>query len=647
MSSSAAKPEVVSENVSLPAHQQSDTQQQLGKQEAHGEHRKAPAHEGSKSPRRTGTATHNTRKTPTSEVHRSKRDGTPSSPSSTTADLADIGRSHRKSRKDDSKGRNAARALATDRQQGAQLDSAVPPLAHRRPSTIHGSPAQDLATRALLVGSYAMCIGIIAVCVVALIRALTITPDTAALSTSSGIVYGKRVTTASGVRINQFLGVPYALDTSGSRRFMDPVPLARFPREMWKAQEPIPACTQWLSGSAHGSEDCLRLSIWAPAKDDDKHKKSLVLALTGDWFQTGNTASDGAVRWAELAADMNGVVVAPNHRLGVFGFLDVGVRGMLGNVALQDVLLAMSWVDKNAGALNVDTDNMAAFGLGSGAFILSLLLMSSSSANDTLFRRAFLQGPCPTAPIPRNTPEIGRAYMAQMSRDLGCYQPRIADQADCLRSVTQELLLEASLNLGPPIRFVPSALNGETLSSLQETAYFDGVEFLLGSDVSDGKRLYDDVIIPLAKESRNSTNVRASDVFDSLRYFLTNNASGLDAASREAALNVVAPNEMAQTIVHLFTTCASKKMAAAVSARNGTLYHYVTKGESVNDVPLEMTDIANFLSKGVVPQLKNGSSWPSYEAENFSRIFPESAGNGADVIMANICDSAERLLPYL
>ncbi|KAH7961300.1 hypothetical protein HPB52_007074 [Rhipicephalus sanguineus] len=285
-----------------------------------------------------------------------------------TTDLADIRKSHQKIRKDDSKGRNAGRALATERQPVEQLNSTVPPLAHRRPSAIHGSAPQDLAT-----------------------RALTITTDTAALTTSSGIVYGRRVTTASGVRINQFLGVPYALDTSGSRRFMDPVPLARFPRETWKAQEPGPACTQWLSGSAHGSEDCLHLSIWAPAKDDDKHKKSLVLALTGDWFQTGNTASDGAVKWAELAADINGVVVAPNHRLGVFGFLDVGVRGMLGNVALQDVLLAMSWVDKNAGALNVDTDNMAAFGLGSGAYVLSLLLMSSSSANDTLFRRAFLQ----------------------------------------------------------------------------------------------------------------------------------------------------------------------------------------------------------------------------------------------------------------
>ncbi|KAL3190477.1 hypothetical protein MRX96_019995 [Rhipicephalus microplus] len=55
---------------------------------------------------------------------------------------------------------------------------------------------------------------------------------------------------------------------------------------------------------------------------------------------------------------------------------------------------------------------------------------------------------------------------------------------------------------------------------------------MLGSDVSDGKRLYDDVIIPLAKESLNSTNVRASDVIDSLVYFLKNNASGLDELPR-------------------------------------------------------------------------------------------------------------------
>ncbi|KAH6938283.1 hypothetical protein HPB50_008330 [Hyalomma asiaticum] len=618
--STAPKPEAVSENASSPTQQPSDTQQQVRREETSaGEHRHAAAaHDGSKSPRLTGDAATSGRKSPTSEVHRPKR--TPSSPSSATTaslssgqssfrlsqeerrstnltraegrcvmetgtrstaamytcpwvrvnsnenqDLAEIRKSHHQIRKDDPKCRDAARAVAAERYPGEHLDSAVPALAHRHPNPIHGSAPQDLATRTLLIGSYAMCIGIIALCVVALVRAMTAATDTTALTTSSGTLYGKRVTTSSGAKINQFLGVPYALNTAGSRRFRDPVPLGRFHLDVWKAHEIGPACTQLLNGSVHGSEDCLRLSIWAPAYDDAKQKKIVVLALTGDWFQTGNTASDGAARWAELAAGIDGVVVAPNHRLGVFGFLDVGVRGLLGNVALQDLLLAMTWIERNAEALNVDMDNMTAFGLGSGAYMLSLLLMSSTSANDTLFKRAFLQGPCPTAPLPRNSPETGRWYLARMSQDVGCYQPRIADQADCLRSVNQELLVEASLGLGQPIRFVPSAFNGETLTSLHETASFAGVEVLLGSDVSEGKRLYDYVIIPWAKDSRNSTNLRASDVFESLRTFLKGSAAGLDAASRDDAMKVVASNDMVETIVHLFTTCASKKMAAAVS----------------------------------------------------------------------------------
>ncbi|KAL3190476.1 hypothetical protein MRX96_019994 [Rhipicephalus microplus] len=166
--------------------------------------------------------------------------------------------------------------------------------------------------------------------------------------------------------------------------------ICRCPKKMWKAQEPGLACTRWLSGSVHGSEDCQRLSIWAPAEDEDKQKKSLVLVLTGDRFQAGNAVSNDALMWANQAAAIHGVVVAHNHPLGVFGFLDVSVREMLGNVALQDVLMAMSLVDKSASALNVDTDHMAAFGLGTGAFMLSLLLMSSTSATNALFRRAFL-----------------------------------------------------------------------------------------------------------------------------------------------------------------------------------------------------------------------------------------------------------------
>ncbi|XP_070394010.1 acetylcholinesterase-like isoform X2 [Dermacentor albipictus] len=651
MSSSASKPELGSENMSSPLPQQRpETQQQSKKEESsQGEQHQAATHDGSKSPRLKGTGTRSGRMSLSTETHRAKYNETssPPSPSSPAAERADVRKAGHQTRRDEPKGRETARSFASDRHVGERLDSAVPPPAHRGSRPVHGSAPQNLATRSLLIGSYVMCIGIIVLCVVALVRAITLSRDETALTTSGGIVYGSRLTTASGAKISQFLGVPYALDTAGPRRFRDPVPFGRFPQEMWKALEHGPACTQWLNGSVQGSEDCLHLSLWMPAHDEGKSKRSVVLALTGDWFQTGNTASDGAAMWAELAAGMKGVVVAPNHRLGVFGFLDVGVRGLLGNVALQDVFQAMSWIEKNADALNVDTDDVAAFGLGSGAYLLSLLLMSSSTANDTVFRRAFLQGPCPTAPLPRNTPQMGRAYLARMSLELGCYQPRIADQADCLRLVTQEQILKASLSLGAPIRFVPSALNGETLSSLHETAWFAGVEVLLGSDVTEGKRLYDDVILPWAKVSSNSTTLQSPDVFESVRTFLRGDTGGLEAVNHEDAMNVVASNDIVESIVHLFTTCPSKKMAHAVSARNGTLFHYVTKGGSVNDVPFEMEDIAGFLSKGVLPHMKNGSLWPSYGADNFTRMFPESAHNVADVAKDDICDKTERLLRYL
>ncbi|KAH7998716.1 hypothetical protein HPB51_026389 [Rhipicephalus microplus] len=185
---------------------------------------------------------------------------------------------------------------------------------------------------------------------------------------------------------------------------------------------------------------------------------------------------------------------------------------MLGNVALQDVLMAMSLVDKSASALNVDTDHMAAFGLGTGAFMLSLLLMSSTSATNALFRRAFLYvnaGPCPAAPIPWNTLDIGKAYMAQISRD-----PRLLPAKNLWTSRL------------PPFGGLRAALGG---------------------------------------------------------------------VGKLGAAHALRPH----------------------------------------------------CHDWVVPQLKNDSFWPAYEVENFSRIFPESPVNEADVIITDICDSAERLLPHL
>ncbi|XP_077512630.1 acetylcholinesterase-1-like [Amblyomma americanum] len=298
---------------------------------------------------------------------------------------------HHKGRKDENKLRQVdrpAHVAGSERRTPNKPDAS--PTSELPPPVSKNNP-QQRATEFFLMGSYAMCAAIVVLCLVALVEVLTAVRDDPALSTSSGILVGSRLHTSSGRTVHQFLGVPYGLDTSGQRRFADPEALGRFPGDMYRALTEGSPCTQWVNGSVWGSEDCLRLSLWAPSGGDGRSRKSVVFALTGNWFQTGHTASDGAVNWAELAAATGAVVVAPNHRLGVFGFLNAGVRGLLGNVAQEDLLLALSWIKSNSAALNIDPQDVSAFGIGSGAYLLSVILMSSD-ASETVFRRAFLQG---------------------------------------------------------------------------------------------------------------------------------------------------------------------------------------------------------------------------------------------------------------
>ncbi|KAH9383867.1 hypothetical protein HPB48_025639 [Haemaphysalis longicornis] len=302
--------------------------------------------------------------------------------------------------------------------------------------------------------------------------------------------------------------------------------------------------------------------------------------------------------WAQLAAHSEAVVVRLNHRLGVFGFLDAGVRGLMDNVAVQDVLLALSWIKQNAIALQVDPGSMVALGLGSGAYLLCLLMMSSAKA---VFTRALLQGPCTTTPLPRNSPQTGRVYLERMSRHLNCSSRRIAGQAKCLREASAEDVLRISRELEGPLRFVPSPFNGDVLSTLHETAHFDGVKLLLGSDVTEGKRLYDDVIFAFLTASGNASVPGLANIFLAVMSLMKGDTSEFEAAAFERAFKNTTRSEFEECLVHMWTTCSSKMLADEVTEKGGSLFHYVVNSTLPYDMPLTLQEISGFLIRGQVP----------------------------------------------
>lgn len=96
------------------------------------------------------------------------------------------------------------------------------------------------------------------------------------------------------------------------------------------AQRKLVAASGWRLEEARGNEDCLHLNVWTPctAITEPSCRKAVLVFFFATGFQNGdNNRYDGAF----LAALGDIVLVAPNFRLGAFGFLttrskDTGIR---------------------------------------------------------------------------------------------------------------------------------------------------------------------------------------------------------------------------------------------------------------------------------------------------------------------------------
>ncbi|EHK96158.1 putative Bile salt-activated lipase [Glarea lozoyensis 74030] len=109
-----------------------------------------------------------------------------------------------------------------------------------------------------------------------------------------------------------------------------------------------PQCIQ-VSG---GSEDCLFLNIWTPSLPSpsntykSKKLKPVLFWIYGGGF-TENSAADPNFDGGNMASRGDVVMVAPNYRVGAFGFLALKDGTTNGNFGIADQILALNWVRKH------------------------------------------------------------------------------------------------------------------------------------------------------------------------------------------------------------------------------------------------------------------------------------------------------------
>jgi para-nitrobenzyl esterase len=260
------------------------------------------------------------------------------------------------------------------------------------------------------------------------------------------IASGKlRGTVSAGV--HAFKGVPYGASTAGGNRFMPPQPPAPWTGTRdalaYAGQAPqSPARAKRraemdnILGPADDTpegEDCLTLNVWTPGLSG---RRPVMVWLHGGAFAygSGNRAvTDGA----NLARRRDVVVVSVNHRLNIFGFLDLpGIGGeryaQSGNAGMLDIVAALQWVRDTIAQFGGDPGNVTIFGeSGGGGKVSALLAMPAAKG---LFHRAVIQS---GAAVRFTTRERAAALAEAVLKQLGVSDP------GKLRDVARDALLGA------------------------------------------------------------------------------------------------------------------------------------------------------------------------------------------------------------
>jgi para-nitrobenzyl esterase len=207
----------------------------------------------------------------------------------------------------------------------------------------------------------------------------------------SGVVEGA-LNSDSSVRI--FRSIPFAAPPVGDLRWRPPQPVQPW-TGVRKAVDFGPRCVQGRVFSdivfrdQEMSEDCLSLTVWAPARSQSA-KVPVYVWFYGGGFAAG--AGDEARYDGESFAKRGIVVVNVNYRLGIFGFFahpeltKESPHHASGNYGLLDQVAGLQWVRRNIAAFGGDPHTVTIGGESAGS--LSVCALMASPLSRDLFQQA-------------------------------------------------------------------------------------------------------------------------------------------------------------------------------------------------------------------------------------------------------------------
>ena len=204
---------------------------------------------------------------------------------------------------------------------------------------------------------------------------------TVTLDTPQGKINGK-VVKIGDKYVGEFLGIPYAKQPIGDRRFKLLEPLdEKLDHETspFLAHKSGNSSVQTHQGKFFNTrqpigEDCIFLNIFTPLGSDpeklkqrSQEKLAVLFHIHGGGFKIGS-GSEPMYQLSFFAARHDIVCVSINYRLDMLGFLSY--PGVIeDNLGLKDQRMAMKWTQENIAAFGGDPDRVTIYGCSAGKLL--------------------------------------------------------------------------------------------------------------------------------------------------------------------------------------------------------------------------------------------------------------------------------------
>lgn len=331
--------------------------------------------------------------------------------------------------------------------------------------------------------------------------------------------------------ILRYLGVPYAQATerfvpAGAVEPWEGVLVA----DSYGSMSPQGSISGIDGGSDQTGADnnCQNLNIWTPGIDDGE-KRPVMVWLHGGGFSSGSANEEGYDGEA-LSRSGDVVVVSVNHRLNVFGHLDLSAYGdkyqYSANVGITDIVAALEWIHDNIEAFGGDPKNVTVFGQsGGGAKVLAL--MTSPYAED-LFDKGIVQsGATETMGVSFNTQESSTRLAENVLTNLGISADNIEDlqtvsaeelqaaATQALQQTGEELQIPAALGDAYSMDWEP-VIDGDFLPTnpVTEDSFADAgadIPLLIGSNLNEWSGFFPSDPIEPTEELTNALRTAYTD----------------------------------------------------------------------------------------------------------------------------------------